>query len=157
MNHSAILGLAECLEKKQPAVLVTVIESRGASPAKIGAQLTFHADRSTVGTVGGGKLEAAILTDAATVLQDGQPCRKHYRLAEEGVDAIGTLCGGEVDVFLQPYLPPAELVIVGGGQKEIDNLRRIVVFVNQEVISCGGKISVPAIRKYLEKHGVQAA
>ena len=39
----------------------------------------------------------------------------HYKLAEEGQDAIGTLCGGEVRAFIQPYFPSPQLVIVGGG------------------------------------------
>jgi xanthine dehydrogenase accessory factor len=70
---------------------------------------------STAGTVGGGKLEAAILADAQAALSDGQSRLKHYTLKEEGKDAIGVLCGGEVRVFIQPYLPPPQLVIVGGG------------------------------------------
>jgi xanthine dehydrogenase accessory factor len=35
-------------------------------------------------------------------------------LTEEGADAVGTLCGGEVSIFIQPFLPPPHLVIVGG-------------------------------------------
>jgi xanthine dehydrogenase accessory factor len=60
-------------------------------------------------------LEASILEDARKALKNRQPCLMQYRLAEEGQNAIGTLCGGEVTVFVQPYLPPPQLVIVGGG------------------------------------------
>ena len=56
-----------------------------------------------------------ILTDAQTAYQAREPRITHYALTEEGLDAIGTLCGGEVTVFIQPYLPPEQLVIVGGG------------------------------------------
>jgi xanthine dehydrogenase accessory factor len=110
-----ILILAEAMQDKQPAVLATVIEVKGASPAKVGAQMVLLADGATAGTVGGGKLEAAILLDARATLTDGHPRLAHYRLAEEGPDAIGTLCGGEVSIFLQPYHPPPKLIIVGGG------------------------------------------
>lgn len=115
MNQSAILTLAEYLVKKQPAVLAIVIETQGSSPVKVGAQMVYLADGHTIGTVGGGKLEAAVLKDAGLVLEHGQPRTTHYRLAESGEDAIGTLCGGEVQVFLHPYLPLPQLVIVGGG------------------------------------------
>ena len=113
--HDPIRALAEAMQQQQPAVLATVIEINGASPAKVGAQIVLLNDSTAVGTVGGGKLEAAILADARAALRDGQPRLTHYTLSEEGPDAIGTLCGGEVRVFVQPYLPLPELVIVGGG------------------------------------------
>ena len=113
--HDPIRALAEAMQQQQPAVLATVIEINGASPAKVGAQIVLLNDDTAVGTVGGGKLEAAILADARAILSDGQPRLTHYALTGEGMDAIGTLCGGEVRVFIHPYLPPPKLVIVGGG------------------------------------------
>jgi xanthine dehydrogenase accessory factor len=110
-----IVVLAEAMQKNQPAVMVSVVEATGASPAKVGAQLVLVSDGSRAGTVGGGKLEDSILEDARAVLKDGQPRLCHYRLAEEGADAIGTLCGGEIKAFIQPYFPPPRLIIVGGG------------------------------------------
>jgi xanthine dehydrogenase accessory factor len=113
--RDAILTLAEAIQHNQPAALATVVEVVGASPAKVGAQITLLADGTTAGTAGGGKLEAAILADARAALSDGQPRLTHYTLTKEGTDAIGVLCGGEVRVFIHPYLPPPRLVIVGGG------------------------------------------
>ena len=110
-----ILVLAEAIQKKQPAALATVVEVNGASPAKVSAQIVLLDDGTTAGTVGGGNLEAAILADARQALLDDIPLLKHYRLTEKGTDAVGTLCGGEVRVFLQPFLPPPQLIIVGGG------------------------------------------
>ena len=110
-----VQALAEAIQQQQPAVLATVIEIRGASPAKVGAQIVLLADGTTVGTAGGGKLEASILTDAQEAQSSGQPRLTHYVLAEEGQDAIGTLCGGEVRVFIQPYVPAPKMIIVGGG------------------------------------------
>lgn len=110
-----IQALAEAIQQQQPAVLATVIEVNGPSPTKVGAQIVLLADGATTGTVGGGKLEAAIAQDAQAALTDRKPRLTHYALAEEGQDAIGTLCGGEVRVFIQPYLPAPKLIIVGGG------------------------------------------
>ncbi|RPJ23982.1 MAG: hypothetical protein EHM35_16765 [Planctomycetaceae bacterium] len=83
MKSNPILALADSLAKKQPAVLAMVIHTQGASPAKVGAQLVY-------------------LADAWPVIQQGGARTKNYRLSEAGEEAIGTLCGGEVDVFLQP-------------------------------------------------------
>jgi xanthine dehydrogenase accessory factor len=113
--YDPIQALADAIQQQQPAVLATVIEIRGASPAKVGAQIVLLAGGTPVGTAGGGKLEASILTDAQEAQSSGQPRLTHYALAEEGQDAIGSLCGGEVRVFIQPYLPAPRLIIVGGG------------------------------------------
>ena len=114
MEH-IMIQLAQAIEAKESAALVTVIESKGASPAKDGAQLVLFQNGTAAGTVGGGKLEASILEDARKDLVDRKCGLHHYRLTEEGQDSIGTLCGGEVTVFVQPYFPPPQLVIVGGG------------------------------------------
>jgi xanthine dehydrogenase accessory factor len=107
--------LAKAIANKQPAVLATVVEVKGASPAKVGAQIVLLEDGTTAGTVGGGKLEAAIQNDAQATLANGLCQLSHYSLTEQGHDAVGTLCGGEVCVFIQPFLPAPQLIIVGGG------------------------------------------
>jgi xanthine dehydrogenase accessory factor len=114
MQHP-INTLADAIQQRQAAVLATVVEIQGASPAKVGAQIVLRADGTTVGTAGGGKLEAAIVADAQAALADGQPRLARYQLTEEGPDAVGVLCGGEVRAFIQLYRPPPKLVIVGGG------------------------------------------
>jgi xanthine dehydrogenase accessory factor len=113
--NKAILALAQTLEAKQPAALATVIEVKGASPAKVGTKLLLHADGTTAGTVGGGKLEEVVLAECRKAIADGQSRIAHYALTEQGADAVGMLCGGDVRVFIEPYNPPPKLVIVGGG------------------------------------------
>jgi xanthine dehydrogenase accessory factor len=115
MMQHPILALAESIRLNQPAAVVTVVEVKGASPAKVGAQLVLARDGAATGTVGGGKLEAAILADAREALAARQSLLKHYALKEEGESAVGTLCGGELTVFIQSYTPPPRMVIVGGG------------------------------------------
>jgi len=107
--------LARAIEARGSAALATVVEVKGASPAKIGAQIVLLADGTAGGTVGGGNLETAILSDARAAMTSGLPVLAHYNLTEEGQDAVGALCGGEVRVFIQPFLPPPQLIIVGGG------------------------------------------
>ena len=114
MEH-ILIKLAQAISSKESAALITVVEAKGASPAKVGAQLVLFQNGTTAGTVGGGKLESSILEDARKDLTERMCGLHHYQLAEEGQDAIGTLCGGEVKAFIQPYFPPPQLVIVGGG------------------------------------------
>ncbi len=91
MTHEPITRLAEAIQNKQPATLATIVESQGAAPAKVGAQIVLLADGTTAGTVGGGRLEAAILADARTAQAARQPRLTHYALTEEGPDAIGIM------------------------------------------------------------------
>lgn len=111
----AIQAITQALANNEGASLATIIETKGASPAKVGAQIALLKNGTTVGTVGGGKLESSILEDAKKSLSGPTTGLYHYKLAEEGKDSIGTLCGGEVTVFVQAYFPSPQLVIVGGG------------------------------------------
>ena len=110
-----ILKLAQAIQNNRPAALATIVDVKCASPAKVGAQLALLPDSETVGTVGGGKLEAETIRIAIQVLETKTPGLHHLALREEGPDSIGTLCGGEVTVFVQAYFPPPQLIIVGGG------------------------------------------
>ena len=108
-------ALIEALETRQPVALATVIEVQGASPARTGFKLLVQPDGSSLGNVGGGELETRVRAAAQEALQKGVAATIHYSLQETGEDAIGMLCGGEVTVFIEPYLTGPELLIVGGG------------------------------------------
>jgi len=118
-----------------PAALATVVEVHGASPAHTGFKLLVRADGSWVGNVGGGALEQRVRADAAAALADGRPRLAHYRLTESGQDALGMLCGGEVTVFIEPFLPRPLLLIVGGGHigRPLAELARVVGYEVQVV------------------------
>ncbi|MCX6028828.1 MAG: XdhC family protein [Chloroflexi bacterium] len=119
----------------QPVALATVVDVHGASPAQVGFKLLARGDGSWLGNVGGGALEQRVRQEAAAVLADGQPRLVHYRLTESGEDALGMLCGGEVTVFIEPYLPRPTLLIVGGGHigRPLAELGRVVGYDVQVV------------------------
>jgi xanthine dehydrogenase accessory factor len=103
--------LQAALSSRQPIVLATVVDVQGASPARAGFKLLVRGDGSCLGNVGGGALEQRMREDAAAALAGGQPRLAHYRLTEAGPDALGMLCGGEVTVFIEPFLPKPTLLI----------------------------------------------
>jgi xanthine dehydrogenase accessory factor len=142
-----ILSLAQAVREKHSAVMATVVDVSGASPAKVGAQMVLLADGSTIGTVGGGSLEAAVRTEAERALIDGKARLVHYALTEQGPDAVGTLCGGDVQVFLRPHLPPPQLVIVGGGHigRPLEAMGQIVNFDVVVVDVEPGRATVPGL------------
>src|SRR5574341_1707483 len=108
-------ALTSDLEHNLRVVLATIIQVQGASPAATGMKILVRPDGSAVGNVGGGSLEQAIRKDALAALCKGQSCIVHYALREEGRDAVGTLCGGDVQVFIEVFMAKPSLLIVGSG------------------------------------------
>jgi len=106
--------LVELIPQGKKAVLATVIESHGSAPRKAGAKMLIKADGTFTGTVGGGGVEQATLQIAAEVMQSGQPQILHFDLSgrDAGTDMI---CGGQIDIFLEPILPKETLYLCGAG------------------------------------------
>jgi xanthine dehydrogenase accessory factor len=72
-------------------------------------------DGATVDTIGGGPLERQVAADASECLVSGVSRTETYGLTTEGKRALGSLCGGEVTVFLDVHAPAHTLLIVGAG------------------------------------------
>jgi len=130
-----LAALQAALAQGAAVALATVVDVQGAAPARVGFKLLARGDGSWVGNVGGGALEQRVRADAAAALAGGWPRLAHYRLTESGEDALGMLCGGEVTVFIEPFLPPPALLIVGGGHigRPLAELARVVGYDVQVV------------------------
>lgn len=95
--------LARRLET-EPAVLVTILESRGSAPRHAGAFMAVLAGGESIGTIGGGRVEAVCQQRAARALAEQQSAVEEYDLNDQGPNQVGMACGGQVQVeFL--YLP----------------------------------------------------
>jgi xanthine dehydrogenase accessory factor len=66
------------------------------------------------GTIGGGQMESLIIQEAQTALQEGQPRIVPYTLVEPGRGDPG-VCGGELEIYLEPYPTPATVLVIGCG------------------------------------------
>lgn len=115
MNPSVLQALLNDLQQNNAVALATIVAVQGSAPAPVGAKMLVYPDGGTVGTVGGGALEEHIVADARTALAEGHSQVRHYSLTEEGEDAVDTLCGGAVDVFIEAYSPRPTLLLIGGG------------------------------------------
>lgn len=130
-----ITALHEALQRDEPVALATVVEVKAGSPAQVGFKLLIRPDGVAVGNVGGGELEQRIRDEAVAALRDGRPRMVHYTLREEGPDAVGMVCGGEVTVFVEPCQPAPALLIVGGGHigRPLAEMARLAGFAVQVV------------------------
>ncbi|MDH7486584.1 MAG: XdhC family protein [Anaerolineae bacterium] len=139
--------LSAAIEEQESVTLATVVEVKGASPAQVGFKLLVRPDGSAVGNLGGGELEQRTREEAVSALREGRSRLIHYALREEGPDAVGMLCGGEVTVFVEVYQPAPTLLIVGGGHigQPLAEMARIVGFQVQVVDVRPERATVPQL------------
>ena len=107
-------SLAEIEKNHGSAALCTVVKSEGSTPRHVGSKMLVHADGKFIGTVGGGELESRVIKAALESLQDGKPRILSYTMADPSRGDPG-VCGGTLEVFVEPILPPAMIVVIGGG------------------------------------------
>lgn len=106
--------LADLERSGEPGVLVTVIRTRGSVPRHAGSKMIVYPDGSIFGTVGGGEMEDDVIQQALQSLRDRKPLRKLYEFRDPEQGHVG-VCGGEMEVFVEPIRSPARLVVVGCG------------------------------------------
>lgn len=97
------------------AALATVIASEDSTPGKPGFKMLVRDDGSTLGTVGGGALEAEVVRAAREVIAQGRSVLLTLGLGKEGLANIGMLCGGAVQVFVEFIGRGPRAVIFGAG------------------------------------------
>ncbi|CAN5779230.1 XdhC/CoxI family protein [soil metagenome] len=103
------------MKRGEAAALVTVIRAQGSTPQRAGAKMLVFADGRTIGTIGGGCYENDAIGKARLALADGQSQVVHYELNDDFAQENGLICGGRMDVHVDPLLPSPHLFIVGAG------------------------------------------
>lgn len=98
----------------EPAALCTVLHTRGSTPGKDTMKMLVRGDGSTLGSVGGGCVEAEILQLASEVLATDRPATRSFHLNRADEPENGLICGGQVTILVEPVVPPV-LVLLGGG------------------------------------------
>ncbi len=96
------------------AALCTVVKSEGSTPRHVGSKMLVYPDGKFIGTVGGGDLEHRVLDEAWMAISDGEPRLLHYNMADPSRGDPG-VCGGQVEVFVEPILPTPTVVVIGAG------------------------------------------
>lgn len=107
-------ALVDLEKNNQPAALCTVVKSEGSTPRHVGSKMLVYPDGSFIGTVGGGDLEHRVLDEAWMAMSDGQTRYLRYNMADPSRGDPG-VCGGQVEVFVEPILPTPTLVVIGAG------------------------------------------
>jgi xanthine dehydrogenase accessory factor len=107
-------ALVEAQDRGIPAALATVVSVKGSVPRHEGSKMLVYADSRFVGTVGGGAMESLVIQEALEALADGQTRLRSYTLNDLDAGDPG-ICGGTVEVFVEPLSIAPKLLVIGGG------------------------------------------
>ena len=94
---------------------MTVVRAQGSTPQRAGAKMLVFADGRTVGTIGGGCYENEAIGKARLAIQDGGSQLLHFELNDDFAQENGLICGGRMDVHIDPLLPDPMLYVIGAG------------------------------------------
>ena len=110
--------------------VATIVNARGSIPSFRTAKMLVRDDGSILGTNRGGCLEAEVWQAAPEVMQSERPRTLTFDLNNDPKFDTGLVCGGTLEIFIEPILPPADLYIFGAGHvaKSLYHVARIAGF-----------------------------
>jgi len=111
---SIFYALSELETTRQSAALCTIVKTSGSAPRHSTSKMLVYRDGHILGTVGGGELENRVRKEAQACMADGQPRLLSYSMTDPSRGDAG-VCGGQVEVFVEPLLPAPMIVVLGGG------------------------------------------
>lgn len=99
----------------QRGALATIVHTTGSIPSFESSRMLVREDGSISGTIGGGCVEADVWAAAKEVMQKEAPRKLTFHLNNEANYDNGLICGGTVEVFVEPILPQPVVFLFGGG------------------------------------------
>ncbi|MBI2935009.1 MAG: XdhC family protein [Chloroflexi bacterium] len=97
------------------AALATIVVTRGSTPREQGSKMLIKKDGTVIGSVGGGCTEAEVWQEAMKVIEEGKPKVMHFDMTGRNAEEEGMICGGTMDVYLEPIIAHPVVYIFGGG------------------------------------------
>jgi xanthine/CO dehydrogenase XdhC/CoxF family maturation factor len=93
---------AQWLKDGRQVALATVIETWGSAPQPVGSQLAIDGEGNFIGSVSGGCVEGAVVTEAIDVIGSGKAQTLAFGVADETAWKVGLACGGKIRVYVEP-------------------------------------------------------
>jgi xanthine dehydrogenase accessory factor len=103
--------VADMRDQGEKAALAIVVRTKGSAPRKAGAKMIVMEDGTIHGTLGGGGLEKKIIDESLKSLKGGKAKLVSFELKGD----LDMMCGGEVEVYIEPIHQPEKLIIFGAG------------------------------------------
>ncbi|MGL4636811.1 MAG: XdhC family protein [Beijerinckiaceae bacterium] len=98
-----ILSMAESWKRAGRGVAVaTVVETWGSAPRPVGSHLVIDSEGNFLGSVSGGCVEGAVVSEAIEVIESGKAKTLSFGVADETAWRVGLSCGGKISVYVEP-------------------------------------------------------
>ncbi len=114
----------------QKCAVATIVQVNGSIPSFESAKILVREDGSFMGTVGGGCVEAEVWNAAREVIETEKPRHLSFSLGQDAAYDEGLICGGQLNIFIEPVIPQPRAFIFGGGHvsKSISKIATIAGF-----------------------------
>lgn len=89
-------------KRSERAALATIIKTKGSTPRKVGTKMIVYADGGIEGTIGGGCGEGEVIEKSFSIIKSGIPAIHQVDLTEGLFYEDGGICGGIMDVYIEP-------------------------------------------------------
>ncbi len=99
----------------QKCAIATIVQVNGSIPSFESAKILVREDGSFMGTVGGGCVEAEVWNAAREVIETEKPRHLSFSLGQDAAYDEGLICGGQLNIFVEPVIPQPRAFIFGGG------------------------------------------
>ena len=169
MNQEVFAALAEALERGEEVALVTIVAATGSTPQRVGAKMLVFPDGRTVGTIGGGCYENDAFWKAREAITARRPLNVKYELNDDFAQESGLVCGGQMEVFIEPVEASPDVYVFGAGHvgyyvakmaHEVGFRVHVVddreKFANAERFGAGIDVVVENIPNWLQTHTLPA-
>jgi xanthine dehydrogenase accessory factor len=107
--------IARLRKSGRRSALATIVRVRGSVPSYEAAKILIREDGTTLGSIGGGCVEAEVVLAAQKTMQDEKSRFLSFNLTEDDIEQSGLVCGGTMELFVEPILAPPTLFIFGAG------------------------------------------
>jgi xanthine dehydrogenase accessory factor len=115
VNQEVFAALAEALAHGEQVALVTIVAATGSTPQRVGAKMLVFPDGRTVGTIGGGCYENDAFWKAREAITSRRPLNVKYELNDDFAQETGLVCGGQMEVFIEPVESSPDVYVFGAG------------------------------------------
>jgi xanthine dehydrogenase accessory factor len=136
--------------------LATIVDVRGSIPSYATAKLLVRDDGSMAGTIGGGCVEADVWSAAREVMETEKSKRLTFNLGQDAAYDNGLICGGQLDVFIEPVLPAPRAYIFGAGHIS-KSLSKIVTMAGFASVVIDDREAFASRERFPEAEEVHAA
>jgi xanthine dehydrogenase accessory factor len=115
VNQEVFAALADALARGEEVALVTIVAATGSTPQRVGAKMLVFPDGRTVGTIGGGCYENDAFWKAREAITARRPLNVKYELNDDFAQESGLVCGGQMEVFIEPVEASPDVYVFGAG------------------------------------------